>query len=58
MSAESVIQKLDEACKYVEQDIYRSIMSEAASEIERLKSYILDLESSVRYLTLQSTKAL
>jgi|LakMenEpi03Aug12_release.lakeMendotaPanAssembly.Ray.scaffolds.fasta_scaffold67833_5 hypothetical protein len=58
MSAESVIQKLDEACKYVEQDIYRSVMSEAASEIERLKAYILDLESSVRYLTLQSTKGL
>lgn len=58
MSSQSVIQKLDEACKYVEQDVYRSIMSEAASEIERLSNYILDLESSVRYLTLQSTKGL
>jgi hypothetical protein len=58
MSSQSVIQKLDEACKYVEQDVYRSIMSEAASEIERLSTYILDLESSVRYLTLQSTKGL
>lgn len=58
MSSKSVIQKLDEACRYVEQDIYRSIMSEAATEIERLNTYILDLESSVRYLTLQSTKAM
>lgn len=58
MSSQSVIQKLDEACKYVEQDVYRSIMSEAASEIERLSTCILDLESSIRYLTLQSTKGL
>ena len=54
----TIVERLDEASKYIEEGIYRSVIMDAATEIEKLNKYILDLESSVRYLTLQSTKGM
>lgn len=54
----SIIARLDEACRYIDKEIYRSVMSDAAAEIERLQTKILELESSNRYLEMQAVRAM
>lgn len=54
----SIVERLDEACRYIDKEIYRSVMTDAASEIERLQTRILELESSNRYLEMQAVKAM
>lgn len=53
----SIVERLDEACRYIDKEIYRSVMTDAASEIERLQTKILELESSNRYLEMQVARA-